>query len=574
MKRVITLTISFIFMPIIASAQLPNLPLNPGSGVGGEFDSDYASIIEGELEDKPADPKSEFFGYTHTDDLSSSPSTIHLNPKNCTGGGCSVLEGGFIAGSKKVPLGALIPGVLKGHSAYLWNQNLTSMSQANLNSPAVVWATSMFLAEPAVAQGAQNAAMLAAAMNQAGYLEHIGFNAMAENVQGAKPALEAYNWCIHQALKDGKGLAKARIICGKDNGTVATQASTPLSGAGVPRGFQYKDMPAKTVVAGVPVDTEPGKVLLSDIIFNEEAINAGMMLGGLRLVQLKDSFKNLYGDIEFDNQLSAAARTAILAGSDMIPDVDSTIEQSYRVVKPTTAADVFYQDIIVYKFNALRQVLFKHCDEMQSPSLNNSRDLQVNKLSVSTGPVALGDEITMDDIKALSIPGFTMNGAGLVGLRNWYRDVFYVPGMVAGLGGSVNCEPLQNSGNYMVGIPFGPQVAGFNPFDSFNDQLNGLPGREFFVMLYSTAKLLALGEWLAKASLAEQLLNNLSSGIQQGQVFSEMARTLVYKAAGTDDIRGSLFATAQQLRQSFLRVYERQDSAGESAAQKGSQISR
>jgi hypothetical protein len=541
--------------------------------VGGEFNAEYESFIKGELDDNPSDPKSEFFGYTHTDDLSSSTATIHLNPKNlCSGGSCSLLEGGFASGAKTVPLAALMPGSMKGHSSYLWNQNLTSMSQANLNSPGVVWNVSMFLAEPAVAQGQHNAAMLAAAMSQAGYLEHIGFNAMAENVQGAKPALEAYNWCLHNALKAGKGLAKARIICGRDNGDTPALASAPLTGTeapgGVPLGFQYLDLPAKNPTTGAlgisPTNNDPRVVRLSDIIFNEEATaastggNPAATIAGAKLITFKEAFKELYGDIEFKSNPLAA-------------NLGMVIEQEYETIKPTTAADQAYRQIIVYKFNALRHVVFKHCNEMQSPTLNSSEDLQVN----SFGPLAWVNQIDMADIKALSIPGFTMNGAGIVGLRNWYRDAFYVPGAIGGLGGSVNCDPLNNNGDYMVGFPVTGAVPPlFNPFDTFNNQLDRIAGREFFVMLYNTAKLLALGEWLTKAALAEQLLNNLSSGMQQGQVFADMARTLVYKAAGTTDIRGSLDRTAQQLKQSFLRVYERQDSAGESAAQKGSQISR
>ncbi len=581
MIKISALVLSIILLPGLSLAQLdgiPGAPLNPGSGVGGEFDSEYESMMEGELDDNPSDPSAEFFGYTHTDNLSSSTATIHLNPKNACGGGtCSILEGGFASGAKTVPLAALLPGVMKGHSSYLWNNSLASMSQANLNSANVVWNVSMFLAEPAVAQGQHNAAMLAAAMNQTGYLEQINFNAQAQNIQGAKPALEAYQWCIHKALKDGKGLAKARIICARDDGNTAPQASTPLDGTdtalGVPRGFQFLDLPSRTIETGgmgLPLtNVDPRLVLLSDIIFNEEAMGAGV-LGGPELIKFKNSFKELYGDIKFTNELPTNGGLVM--------------EQKFETIGPTIHSDLAYQGMVIYKFNALRQVVFKHCDEMASPDLSHSHDLQSYKLTslIPTGPSAIGSKITMEDIKALSIPGFTMNGAAIVGLRNWYRDAFYEPnanlGGVGLPGGKVNCDPLENSGDYAVIAlpPFqgAPVNLNYNPFESFNEKLSAMSGREFFVMLYNSAKLLALGEWLAKAALAEQLLSNMTGGIEQSPVFGNMAKELVYKAAGTKEIRASLDATAEKLREHFLSVYERQDSSGQSAAQRGSNLAR
>ena len=80
-------------------------------------------------------------------------------------------------------------------------------------------------------------------------------------------------------MKDGKGLAKARIICARDDGNTAPLASAPLGGTdtvlGVPRGFQFLDLPSRTIETGgmgLPSSNlDPRLVLLSDIIFNEEA---------------------------------------------------------------------------------------------------------------------------------------------------------------------------------------------------------------------------------------------------------------------------------------------------------------
>jgi hypothetical protein len=560
--RLIKLAIIVVlFMPAVVLAQvIPGFgpPEAGNSSVGGsELNGYYNDLIGSEFEDSPADPSNEFFGFTQTDNLTMPIATIHLNPKNaCTGGTCSINENYISPGTRKIPLAAMIPGALSAQADYMRSPNIAAMSQASLNSASVVWDVSMFLAEPAVAQGQQNAFMKAAALSSAGFLEHLTFSSMSKDIQGAKPAFDAYNWCISKRLEEGKGLAKARMICGRDRGPGNVDAVTELTVAQT-TGFTYLDTPGKNV-NGIPTGL-PTQALLTELIFNEEAASVAATINALsaqQIIAYRDAFKNTYGDIKFDMGLGL--------------NLGGALTHTHQILVANDSPSQLFQDLVVYKFNALRRIIFKHCDELDDLGGGIGSTGEIYWPILSNNPVggALpGSVITDDDLKAISIPGFTMTAGAVTNLRSWYKELFSTVD-VAGQR-TVNCDPLNNSGRYQVGSVLG--LSG-SPFRDFSENIERLEGREFFISLYQFARLLALGEWLTKAATMEQIVEFLTGGIAQGDTYEEMAKDLIYRAVGSKDIKAELERTSANLRSQFVNIYERSVASAEATAQKASNI--
>jgi hypothetical protein len=570
MSKLILFSLS-LFMPVAVLAQnLPQVgaPSAGNSEVGGsDFNDYYDDLIGSEFDDSPADPSSEFFGFTQTDNLTMPIATIHLSPQNaCTGAVCAANENYIAPGTRKIPLAAMIPGALSAQADYMRSPNIAAMSQASLNSASVVWDVSMFLAEPAVAQGQQNAFMKAAALSSAGFLEHLTFASMSKDIQGAKPAFDAYNWCISKRLEEGKGLAKARMICGRDRGPGNVDAVTELTVAQT-TGFTYLDTPGKNV-NGIPTGL-PTQALLTELIFNEEAASVATTPNALSVQQIiayRDAFKNTYGDIQFDMGLGL--------------NLGGALTHTHKIVAANSTPSKFYQALVVYKFNALRRIIYRHCDELDNLTGGNWGSIggggatgeiywPVSDYNPAAGLLP-GSAITNNDLKAISIPGFTMTAGAVTNLRSWYKELFTTT--IAGRR-TVNCAPLDNSGLYEVGsILTNAGVPGPPPFASFSNHINRLQGREFFISLYQFARLLALGEWLTKAASMEQIIESLTGGIAQGDTYEEMAKDLIYRAVGSKDIKAELERTSANLRSQFVNIYERSVASAEATAQKASNM--
>jgi|GEM_PF-6725288 len=536
MKRFLTFFVTLCLAPTVAFGQVPpNIPGfggQAGSGVGGEFDTYFNEIIDNELVSSPADPSSEFQGFTQTDNLTMPIATIHLNQANpCTGGICvpNPLEGQIAAGSRKVPLAAMLPGSLEAQSDYLWSPDAAAMSQANLNSTQSVWDVSMFLAESAVAQGFHNAWMKSATMNQNGFLETIAFTNMAKETQGAKPLFEAWSWCMQSQLAAGQGLAKARMFCSRDKGEGNLLGRTAV---GVTPGFSFLNTPA-LIPSG-----NPAEQLLTDILFREEAFTS---LNPTQLLDVKSSFADLYGDIKFEVSLDPTGTTSF--------------NGSYRVINPLVSPSDNYLAITIFKFNGLREIIRSHCEAVNaSNAAESSRDILERG---TTSPT-----VDVNELRAISIPGFTMTAGAVTALRAWYIDLFRNVNNNSFFASDINCAPVENSGLYQVDTDF----------TQFNIAMATLEGREFFIALYHFARLLALGEWLTKAAVAEQVVESLSANVNQGEVYSSMAKDLIYKITGTKDIRAELERVSESLRRQFVNIYDRADAAAAAAAQKGSNL--
>lgn len=517
-----------------------------GSGSGNEFDDYYKDIVSGDFDDSLADPENEFSGFTITDNVQMPISTIHLNSKNPCTGSCtpgSPPEGQIIPGQRSVPIEAMIPGTLDTQTDYMWSTDAVNMSQNNLNSPQVVWDVSMFLAESAVAQGQQNAFVKAAALNQNALLETLGVAAIGDKFEGSQPVVQSYFWCLQKKLEEGMGLPKARMFCARDKGQKSSGAEGSVGNAA---GFSFDTNPAFNASSDAP--TVPTRLRLTDIIFNEESLNND---NGDQLIAVRDSFRQIYGDIEF-----------------RLTDNSGKFGQEYKFIEASGgSATNLYQEIIVNKFNALRAVMLPACvamnNIMSGGTPNDSQKLQLKRDAL----VSAALETSNAELQKISIPGFAMTASALGELRVSYSNI-YRGHFQADSESTSYCEPLDNSAPGFV-IDFIPDE---NSFVNFFTTVRQIGGAEFFQELFQMARLLALGEWLVKASIAEQTVDFITSGVNNGSYYETMAKDLIYRTVGSKDIRAELERVIDLLRYQFNQIYARHDQAANSAAQAGSNI--
>jgi len=545
----------------IAQAQFPCTPfpqcLIPGGFGGGgssgpstEFDAYFKDLVDGDFKDSLVDPSNEFTGFTITDNAQMPISSIHLNSKNpCTGSTCPPgggdTESQIVPGKRKIPLKALVPGTMGTQADYMWSTDSVNMSQDNLNSPQVVWDVSMFLAESAVAQGQQNAFMKAASLQTNSLLESLGLATISDKFEGSQLDVQGYFWCIQKELENGKGMAKAKLICGKDKGQKSASAQGPV---GSTPGFTFASHPASKFSGGQIGNDKV--ILLTDLIFNEESNTS---VNGAQLVAVRDSFKKLYGDIRFS-----------------LTDTSGQLGSTYEFVPATAgAAGDFYQQSIVDKFNKLRKMLLSHCEAVntfvQNGAPSDPEDLHAKKVDQSISAAA----ITNDKLKEVSMPGFDMTAATINSLRLLYY-VSFEGHNESDSGSSVFCDPLDDD------IPSFAVL--YNPngqtFKQLFDSLKEYGGHEFFNVLYQISRLLALGEWLTKGAIAEQVVSFLTSGVNEGSFLEKMAKDLIYRTVGSADIKNELERVTMQLRQLIMQIYTRQDAASNAASQGASNIPR
>lgn len=529
----------------------PSCPWGSGSGgsgtaSGNEFDLYYSDIIDGDFKDSLADPENEFSGFTVTDNVQMPIATIHLNSKNpCTGSTCnSPAEGKIMPGLRGVPLEAMLPGTLDTQTDYMWSTDSVNMSQNNLNSPQVVWDVSMFLAESAVAQGQQNAFMKSAALNTNGLLETLGVAAVSEKFEGSQPAVQSYFWCIQKKLEEGMGLPKARMVCGRDKGEKSSGAEGAVGS--VP-GFSFDTNPAFNFKGGTIFNSK--KILLTDLIFNEESLTSD---DGVQLIKVRDSFRSLYGDIEFK-----------------LLDTAGHFGQNYTYKKATDSPADAYNKIIIYKFNTLRDIVLKYCKyangQLDNTSTPQPDDYQSIYEKAGSGGV---DNINAAQLKEVSTPGFMMTPAVVGSFRLSY-DAFFRGHRHADSENHIWCDPLENSGSFAV--VFQP---GGESFKTLFQTIPGTGGRQFFQILYHLSRLLALGEWLTKASIAEQAVDFLSTGVNEGSYLEKMAKDLIYRAVGSRYVRDELERVNMQIREYIMQAFARLDTAANISAQEGSSIPR
>ncbi len=522
----------------------PGLPL-------GKY---YRDIINGDFQDSLIDPENEFSGFSITDNIQNNIAAIHLNSNNpCTGSptcNSPFAETQIVPGSRGIPLQALIPGSMKAESDYLWNTDAVNMSQDNLSSPQVVRDVSLFLAESAVAQGEANARMKAANLTNNTMLQNIAFSLATDKFEGSQVAYQTYYWCIQKNLKDGAGFAKAHQRCAKDDGKKSSGAG---GSAGSVTGLKFSDNPGFE-------GSDDKKILLTAILFKEEIDTSE---NGATLAEVKQAFKDIYGDIEFS---LGGALGGIFGGGTF---GDGILENRYRMIHGVKSPADSYQLLIIEKFNSLRDIIERYCTHVNAhTALTGSASSDPSNFQrlpeKQPGADGIGN-VSSEFLKRVSTPGFSMTPAIIVGIRSLY-ELFYLnhEKSPAPKETKLFCGPVKNVGPY--------KVENNGDFKKFYEELRNDGGKVFFQSLYHLSRLLALGEWLTRAAIAEQTVEFLSVGINVGGNIENLAKDLIYRTVGSRDIKFEIERVNAQLREYVLANFERTDRNNQIAAQAGANL--
>ncbi|RMD86127.1 MAG: hypothetical protein D6808_03945, partial [Candidatus Dadabacteria bacterium] len=361
-----------------------------GSGSGNEISTYYQDIVDAEFNNSLMDPQRDFSGFTLINKVRGNIAAIHLNDGNpCTGSTCYGPSEGIInPGSVKVPMRAMIPGVYNTQANLLNSDDFVNLSENNLTSPAVVRAVTLYLTESAVAAGETNAHKQAAAVQSNLMLENMQAMMLAERFNGAREIMEAYFHCIQNRLEEGKGYAKAHYECSKDSPSMSSGAAGAVGSAS---GFSFQDHPSYSYATGSGSTTlaDPTTIRLTDIFFNEESTSA---VGGEQLVRVRDSFRELYGDIEFELNHN---------GKDMY--------QRIRIIPALMTPAEYYGSAVVDKFNTFRQILHEACTKYNqildnATQVDASQYQVIQDVSAALTGVVGGSNL----LKKVSVPGFSV----------------------------------------------------------------------------------------------------------------------------------------------------------------------
>lgn len=446
-------------------------------------------------------------------------------------------------GERKLPLAATIPPAMGVISDIYNNKNFADLANNNLNSELVINKVASYLGDSSVAAGESDGAERALLFKMDMALDDMRKMMFANLYPSMAPFIRASFECVQKRKEEGYSDVDAKAICSGDRNNTDSSLRNGEAIAVSSDGFTFLDHPAKE---NTP-DTTGLKINLSERLYNEEGASvAGPMQ------ELRDSFKEFFGDVVFEiKTTSSGTRFA-------------SFKQEINVQKPK----IRYDNYIVENMNRLTDLVHTYCTYQNAGSGSLYQRSEFEKTFL--------DIIPQSDLDKLSFPGFVFNAEGWTlverGVEEFFKrvdsndDYQWV------------CTDLPSSFGSLQDLEkfLGEKAKFYQPSGPTITLQEDRSAISLYQDMFMISRGVALGKFLWDALEAEKQLDKLSAGVAEAMRDNliKEGQKLIYSAAGTSDIAGSLMSVIDRLVIYVRESLAKDDRQRSNAARLASQLSR
>lgn len=453
------------------------------------------------------------------------------NPEECPAlGVCLNAEPGV----RQVPISAMVPALLSSQADILQNQNVANYLRDNIDGKLPTRLITFELTEPGLAEGLAKAQQIAMNHQTNQLLSDIRTTLAANYIPGADTYVRGYFWCLQKKQAEGLSYIDAQQTCQGDritgspqNGQVAAISSP---------GLTFKTMPAHGT------SSDEMTIKLSEMFFNDESNGSSDAF-----LEVASSFTTEFGDIEYKlESVSGASGTG-----------PARLVGKLRVIAPIQKPEAKYQESIATLVGLFADTSKRYCEYL-SELRTETGTLAIENLNSTFTTAAAGSSgITVGTLEKLSFPGFTFTAEIWNVLGEQIQDAFTKEG---GAVGEVDCTQVFQG---LSTTPTFEDVLKF--FEKVQPNSNDKEAsREVYRTVFFLSRMIALGQFIVDAMLAEKVVAHLSSAVGEGITsdIKKEAFKLVYRAAGTSDLMTALENVTEQIRIHISGTIDRKKMVG------------
>jgi len=474
-----------------------------------------------------SDPYTDNSGYSTTENMDHPLEAVGLKAaQDCDAPGSSSCEV-TNTGERLVPVSALIPSLISGQADILQNKNVADYLRQNIDGKLPTRLITFELTEPGLAEGLAKAQQIAMNHQTNMLLADIHAALTASYMPGADTYVRAYFWCLQKKMAEGFSYIDSQNFCQGDR--LTNSQKNGLLPSIQSNGFAFDTLPSHT--AGSPAET----IKLSEMFFNDE----GTATTDPNTLKIMNSFTEYFGDVSYILEL----------------DGSSTIGAKrkvgkFKIEEPGIKPAKRYQERIATVMGVFRDLLEEYCQFQAT----NSTD------SAAADPANWGKSFASEisaskSFEGLSYPGFTFNARILKLITNQLRTAFDKGD------GTLDCS------EFTSGITSNPEYKDVLTFLSQPLGNEKIVSRELYRTIIFLSRMIALGQFLSEALIAENVVDKLSSTVGES-LTSDMKREaykLIDRAIGTDDLRTALNEVGEQLRPYLTGAISRFEAQGNRA---------
>lgn len=522
------------YLPIIIILLATNSAHAQGTVVQGSAFEEYRNALV-DQDFKGTDPYGDHGGISTIENMQHPLPAVGMavplaeddDPEECTAlGVCLNAEPGV----RQVPISAMVPALLSSQADILQNQNVANYLRDNIDGKLPTRLITFELTEPGLAEGLAKAQQIAMNHQTNQLLADIRTTLAANYIPGADTYVRGYFWCLQKKQAEGLSYIDAQQICQGDRITASANNGTPEAIGS--SGLTFETMPSHGTGGDALV------IKLSEMFFNDESNGSSDAF-----LEVANSFTTEFGDIEYKlESISGASGTG-----------PARLVGKLKVIAPLKKPETKYQESIANIVGIFKKTSADYCAYLTSTSSTSDSLTDVNLNTTFTSATA-GSGIMAGTFEKLSFPGFSFTAEIWNVIGRQIQEAF------TRTGGKVDCSLV------FTGLSDAPTFEDvLNFFSKVQTESTDKEGaREIYQTVFFLSRMIALGQFIVDAMLAEKVVAHLSSAVGEGITsdIKKEAFKLVYRAAGTSDLMSALEDVTEQIRIHITGTIARKKSIG------------